>query len=372
MAVELFTTLNVSYQDFCSKICFAFGSSERTKNPILALNSEVLVVEKLLSENPATDRIFKRIEGGLKAVTDGIYEKDMQIFKKKPGAERVCLFEYTHLYEIVPRMQAAEMAILWSVLENLSQFTATIAGSSKYMASFTDIAHTFMKANPNATEADTRQLLFSQMLTNPEMLAKTASFFKEGDLCSMPTDFAHILRGYGLTAGKKKPKEEGPTIEEVKDEQPQEEVKVHVNTSKTDGPAGCLGEKPVEPGSLAALFADMANQNKSISEQTEQHRAEKKNPIASMISMMEKKELTSDQLQEMKEIASKTLGGGDTPDRQKMARVFEMFGSNNPNPQDIATELGTTCGSEQETNMFMSMFADLKTSVAPMFAKKTE
>jgi hypothetical protein len=207
------------------------------------------------------------------------------------------------------------------------------------------------------------------MLTDPTLCSKTASFFKNGDLSSMRGDFAQVLRGYGLTAGatKKQDDEDGPIIEEVKNEQ---ELKVHVNTTKT-GPAGSVGKKPTpvpEPGSMEALFAEMAMKDADISIKTDKRRAEKKNPIAQMVDIMEEKPLTEAQVLEMKEIAEKSLGGdAQSEDRQKMKKLFMMFGSKNPNPEAIAQELRTSCGgSAEDTSMFMDMFSQLKTSVNPI------
>jgi len=370
MAKELYEMLNGSYHDFITKLCGAFAHPT-TPNPIKALNTELAIVERLLGANPQTDRIYKRISGGLKPIVDSIYEKDMKIFKRNPDAERIALFECAHLYEIVPRMQPQEMEILWTVLENLAQPLSTIGSTAKYLDSFTDIARCFISKNPDASEKDTRSRLFSQMLTDPTLCAKTAKFFQEGDLASMKGDFANVLKGFGLTAGAtKKQTESEVVIEEVKNPEPQ--VSIHVDNTKT-GPAGFAGSEPApspEPGSLEAMFAEMEMKDADITSKTAKHRSEKKNPLAAMVEFMEDKQLSPEQIVEMKEIAKKTLGDdAHSEDKIKMQRVFELFGSSNPNPEAIANELRNSCGgSEEDTSMFMNMFSQLKSS-NPLFTK---
>ncbi len=385
MALELYEMLNLSYLDFVEKLAEAFGTCE--KKPIPALVVEFQVVSKLLSQNLQTDRIYKRIHEGFKTIIDAVYEKKASIFKRT--STRIALFEYTHLYEVFPRMQKHEHNFLWECLQSLAQPLCTLSGSSKYIDSMTEIAQEFLRKNPHADEKNSRELLFAQMLTDSSLMDKTAGIFENSDISSMRSDFAEVIRGFGFAAdvkhGKKsrtaKDVNNEPQIVEVKDGEEDEES---VDDSKeVDDEADTSVDEAAQEKSISmhvpsavaesdlsmeALFADMAIKDAAITKKTAKRRKTKsKNPLKNMLDFMEQKPLDATQLQEMKDIAKKTLSSNaKSEDREKMQKMFAMFGNKDATADTLVEQFRTACGNDDdpEAQQVMEMIAQMKSNTA--------
>ncbi len=239
---QLFQLLNDTYYDVVVTLSTAFGKNSGIREPIVALDTELLVVQRLIAESESTPRIFQRIVENLKSVATEIHEKQIKLFDKSKhkfvSQNRVALFDMLHMYEIFPRMQPDERTAIWEALQGLTQLTLGIEGSSKNADAIADIANHFIKNNPQCTEENVTQTLFSQFLTSPDLLRSTLNVFEKTSVQELRSSFGTVLRGFGVGAKVPSEDDNGAHLSEVDDEDSETEEKDAPVTFHTTQPFG--------------------------------------------------------------------------------------------------------------------------------------
>jgi len=96
-ASELYGIVNANYHELLTLLTTSFGKAIE-KEPIPALDVELAVVDRLMTNDPQTDRIYKRISGGFKRVTTHFMKKTHPFSKENlPVRVWTCLSLRTYM-----------------------------------------------------------------------------------------------------------------------------------------------------------------------------------------------------------------------------------------------------------------------------------